>query len=55
MRDRQRDKELTRILEARNPTQQEVRVVSKVFGREENNVPRNKDRPLLYFLASIPL
>ena len=39
--------------QSRSEAQQEARGKSKVFSRGENNVPRNKDRPLLYFLASI--
>ena len=37
-----------------NEVQQEARGVSTVLSREEKNVPRYEDCPLLYFLASIP-
>ena len=40
--------------QSQSETQQEVRGIWKVFSRGENNVQRNKNCPLLYFLASIP-
>ena len=45
----QRGDEDTASSQSRSETQQEERGISKVFSRGENNVPRNKDRPLLYF------
>ena len=45
----QRGDEHTAILQSQSEAQQEARVVLKVFSRAENNVPQNKDHPLLYF------
>ena len=45
----QRGDEHTASSQSRSEAQQEARVVSKVFSRAENNVPRNKDSALLYF------
>ena len=52
---KQRGNEHAASSQSRSEVQQEARVVSKVFSRAKNNVPRNEDRPLLYYLASIPL
>ena len=46
----QRSDKDTTSSQSRNEAQQEARAVSKVFSRAENNVPRNKDCPLLYFM-----
>ena len=45
----QRGDERTASSQSRSEAQQEARAVSKVLSRAENNVPKSKDRRLLYF------